>query len=321
MASDTLDIDELLKIYGASPGYRPQFEHRVRIVKSWNILPGSRVLEIGPGQGDCTVVLATAVGESGHVDAVDPAPLSYGTPYLFPFPSLVDSLPPLAISHLPAPGSPVTIGQSQAQLSTSYLGPRISWIEDSPEHYLSTINSSQNPYTHIILLHSLWYFSSPSTFPSLLRLLPAHTTPNASLCIAEYALHTPSLASVPHVLAAITSATLQAEEQGEERNVRNISGPDFIKDAAGTEGWFLKEEEVMVPPKGLQDGRWEVSNILSENFEKEVQEVLKRHEGMGGILRSMREAVMGSLEVVEGGVQGVETMGVWVGRLEKGSRL
>ena len=83
MASNTLEIDELLNIYRASSGYRPQFEHRVKIVKSWNIVPGSRVLEIGPGQGDCTIVLATAVGESGHVDAVDPAPLDYGT--LFPF--------------------------------------------------------------------------------------------------------------------------------------------------------------------------------------------------------------------------------------------
>lgn len=69
MASNTFDIDALLKIYGGSPEYTVQFEHRVNIVKSWNIPPGSRVLKIGPGQGDCTIVLATAVGESGHVDA------------------------------------------------------------------------------------------------------------------------------------------------------------------------------------------------------------------------------------------------------------
>lgn len=292
MASNTFDIDALLKIYGASPDYRPQFEHRVNIVKSWNILPGSRVLEIGPGQGDCTIVLATAVGESGHVDAVDPAPLSYG--------------------------SPITIGQSQAQLSASHLGPRISWIEDSPDHHLST---NQTPYTHVILFHSLWYFSSPSTFPSLLRLLPAHTTPAASLCVAEYALRAPSLASVPHVLAALTSSRLQAEKGSEERNVRNISGPEWIKDAAGREGWAVKEEKVVVPPKGLQDGRWEVLGILSQGFEREVQEVVKRHEGLGGVLTGMKEAVVGALEVVEGGVKGVETMSVWVGTLAKGQGL
>ena len=83
MAANTFDIDELLKIYSASPDYRPQFEHRVNIVKSWNIPPGSHVLEIGPGQGDCTIVLATAVGESGHVDAVDPAPSTSGTSTFF----------------------------------------------------------------------------------------------------------------------------------------------------------------------------------------------------------------------------------------------
>ena len=87
MASNTFDIDELLKIYGASPDYSPQFEHRVSVVESWNIPPGSRVLEIGPGQGDCTIVLATAVGESGHVDAVDPAPLNSGTPNVFDLPT------------------------------------------------------------------------------------------------------------------------------------------------------------------------------------------------------------------------------------------
>ena len=216
-------------------------------------------------------------------------------------------------------GAPVTIGQSQAKLSASHLGPRISWIRDSPEHYLSTIPSSKQPYTHVILFHSLWYFSSPSTFASLLRLLPAYTTPNASLCIAEYALRAASLASVQHVLAALTSARLQAEEGGEERNVRNVTGPESIKDTAGREGWSVKEEKILVPPKGLQDGRWEVHNILNEDFEKEVEEVVERNESLGGVLKGMKEAVVGALEVVEGGVKGVETMSVWAAKLDKAS--
>lgn len=295
MALPTIDIDQLLKIYGVSPDYRPQFEHRVNIVKSWNILPGSRVLEIGPGQGDCTIVLATAVGENGHVDAVDPAPLNYG--------------------------SPITIGQSQAQLSASHLGPRINWIEDSPEHYLSTITSSEKPYTHVVIFHSLWYFSSPSTFPSLLRILPTHTTADASLCIAEYALRAPSLSSVPHVLAALTLARLQAENDVKEGNVRNISGPELIKNVAGREGWGMKEEKVLVPPKGLQDGRWEVLKLLSEDSQKEMQEVVKRDESLGEVLKGMREAVVGALEYVADGVKGVETMSVWVGKLNRGQGL
>ena len=57
-----------------------QTRHRLEIVSRFNIRPGANVLEIGCGQGDCTVVLAAAVGENGHVTAVDPASLDYGTP-------------------------------------------------------------------------------------------------------------------------------------------------------------------------------------------------------------------------------------------------
>lgn len=55
-----------------------QMDHRLDLVSFWGITPGSRVLEIGCGQGDCTIVLADAVGESGHVDAVDPGAPDYG---------------------------------------------------------------------------------------------------------------------------------------------------------------------------------------------------------------------------------------------------
>ncbi len=121
------------------------------------------------------------------------------------------------------------------------------------------------------------------------------------------------------MLAALTSARLQAENASEERNVRNVTGPGVIKTMAKNEGWVLKEEEIVVPPKGLQDGRWEVGSILDEDFETEVQDITKRHEGLGRVLMGMKEAVVGALEVVERGVEGVETMSVWVGKLDKGS--
>jgi predicted methyltransferase len=38
----------------------------------------SRVVELGCGQGHCTVVLADAVGDEGHIDAVDPIAPDYG---------------------------------------------------------------------------------------------------------------------------------------------------------------------------------------------------------------------------------------------------
>ncbi len=56
-----------------------QISHRQEIIGTWGgISPGKKVLEIGCGQGDCTIVLAHAVGEGGTVDAVDPAPPGYG---------------------------------------------------------------------------------------------------------------------------------------------------------------------------------------------------------------------------------------------------
>lgn len=57
----------------------PQLQHRLGILQKWGLVPGSKVLEIGCGQGDCTLVLADLVGEHGHVTAIDPAPLDYGS--------------------------------------------------------------------------------------------------------------------------------------------------------------------------------------------------------------------------------------------------
>ena len=50
-------------------------------------LEGSRVLEIGCGQGDTTVVLAELVGEEGKVIGVDPGPLDYGSCSCYPIPT------------------------------------------------------------------------------------------------------------------------------------------------------------------------------------------------------------------------------------------
>lgn len=53
-------------------------EHRMQLIEHWAIQPGSKVLEIGCGQGDFTVALAEAVGITGRVIAIDPAPLDWG---------------------------------------------------------------------------------------------------------------------------------------------------------------------------------------------------------------------------------------------------
>lgn len=57
-----------------------QLQHRLELVAAFGIQKGMRVLEIGCGQGDTTVAIADAVGESGSVVAIDIASLDYGAP-------------------------------------------------------------------------------------------------------------------------------------------------------------------------------------------------------------------------------------------------
>jgi predicted methyltransferase len=85
MASYSLDNASALASLHAYSTLKPQsgshlgqIEERITLVRHWNIQPGEHVLEIGGGQGDCTVVLAAAVGDAGHVTALDPGPLDYG---------------------------------------------------------------------------------------------------------------------------------------------------------------------------------------------------------------------------------------------------
>jgi predicted methyltransferase len=58
-----------------------QTYHRLVLLQHWTIPTGSKILELGCGQGDCTTVLAHAVGERGRVVAVDPAELDYGVSF------------------------------------------------------------------------------------------------------------------------------------------------------------------------------------------------------------------------------------------------
>lgn len=79
-----LDIESIAKLTGQRGPHSitlHQTQHRVGLTQFWNILPNEKVLEIGCGQGDCTIVLASAVGDGGHVTAIDPAPLDYGNAF------------------------------------------------------------------------------------------------------------------------------------------------------------------------------------------------------------------------------------------------
>ena len=83
--STQLDATSILRLPLHDPTYfsvpDSQTLHRLELLQHWNIPTGSKVLELGCGQGDCTTVLAHAVGEQGKVVAIDPAELDYGASF------------------------------------------------------------------------------------------------------------------------------------------------------------------------------------------------------------------------------------------------
>ncbi len=109
---------------------RVQTRHRLNLAEFWAIEKGSRILEIGCGQGDTTAVLAYLVGEEGLVYGVDIAPPDYGSPF--------------------------TVGDSAAQLKKSSLGKQIS-MNFEFDVLSSLVNFPDSHFDMIVFSHSSWY--------------------------------------------------------------------------------------------------------------------------------------------------------------------
>ncbi|PYI07672.1 putative SAM-dependent methyltransferase [Aspergillus sclerotiicarbonarius CBS 121057] len=259
--------------------------HRLVLLQHWNVPTDSKVLELGCGQGDCTTVLAHAVGEQGRVVAVDPADLDYGAPY--------------------------TLGQAQDHISQGPLGGRITWVQQSPLDYLSSLPSpasKSKAFDATVLAHSLWYFASPSLILSTFRALKQHSK---RLLLAEWSLVATHPSAQPHVLAALTQAALECRKPNSDSNVRTVLGPKQLTELALAAGWQLESETRVQGDEGLLDGQWEVSACLSSSFKKEVEEQVS-DERERAVVLALRDACEASLEGIQGGRKGVRSMDVWV---------
>ncbi|KAK8108415.1 S-adenosyl-L-methionine-dependent methyltransferase [Apiospora sp. TS-2023a] len=274
-----------------------QAEHRIELVRRWGdavIAPGSRVLEIGCGQGNATAVLAEAVGEGGSVDAVDPAPPDYGSPY--------------------------TLAQAQSHLSANpVVGGRITWHRATPESFLEQTLADGQIWDVAVLAHCIWYFASPAVLAAILSALRGRVQ---RVCIAEYALQATEPAGVPHVLATLATGMLEGSkpEGQSEGNIRSPMGPAAIAEVAAKAGWTeqpLEEEEggstnIVVPRAGLLDGSWEAGFVVSEDFAQEIEEHVT-DDRVKVVLRSAQEATVAAVRGLgEKRIKGVRTMDVWV---------
>ncbi|KAI1114541.1 SAM-dependent methyltransferase [Nemania sp. NC0429] len=260
-----------------------QARHRIRLVNLWHLEPGTRVLELGCGQGTATAVLAEAVGASGHVDAVDPGAPDYGAPF--------------------------TLAQAQQHLSASPVGGRIAWHRATPQDFLSATDAV---WDVAVLAHCIWYFASEQELEAIVRALHGRVK---RLCVAEYALHAAERAAVPHVLAILARGSLESFKDESIENVRSPLSPSSIKKVATRAGWNCTHESSVVPEPGLLDGFWEVGTVLSDGFLREVSQAVS-HERMRVVVTSARDAVASAVSALDGAK--VRTMDVWVAAFSRG---
>jgi hypothetical protein len=208
-------------------------------------------------------------------------------------------------------GAPYTLGQAQTHISQGPLGKLITWIQQSPLDYLSSLSSSSpntKTFDATVLAHSLWYFSSPSLILSTFRAIKQHSN---RLLLAEWSLVATHPSAQPHVLAALTQSPLECNKPTSDSNVRTVLSPKRLTELAVAAGWKLESESRVQSGEGLFDGKWEVSACLSPSFETEVEEQVS-DERERGVVFALRDACEASLERVQGGRKGVRSMDVWV---------
>lgn len=206
-------------------------------------------------------------------------------------------------------GSPYTLGQAQRHISQGPLGRQITWVQQCPLEYLSSLPTNDNEtFDATVLAHCLWYFSSPSHILSTFRAIKQHSK---RLHLAEWSLVATQTSAQPHVLAALAQAALECRKPTSTSNVRTVLGPKRLTELAIAAGWQLDSESRVQAEEGLLDGQWEVAACLSPSFERQVDEYVSDERERGAVL-ALRDACEASLEGVQGGRKRVRAMDVWV---------
>ncbi|MFE4867422.1 class I SAM-dependent methyltransferase [Streptomyces sp. NPDC056682] len=221
-------IAALMAAFRVSPDVqRTQTAYRAALVDAMGVRDGASVLELGCGQGDMTAVLAEAVGQDGHVVALDIADRSYG--------------------------APVTLGQSAEHLRAGRLGPRIDFrfgtdvLDDS-------VVFPDGAFDHVVLTHCSWYFASLGQVGEVL----ARVRPWArQLSFTEWDLEARSADQLPHLLAVLIQGQIEASGSRGEGNVRTPFSRDALLRLLPSTGWTATSERSLDTAR-LQDADWEI---------------------------------------------------------------
>jgi hypothetical protein len=208
-----------------------QTRFRQRLVDVWGIPASSTILEIGCGQGDMTLVLASTVGADGHVEAIDAAGESSG--------------------------SPLTFAQATARIMRSRFGQAISFRFGAD--ILDPGLALPRPrYDGAVLAHASWYFASPDLFRSTLERVADLAD---RLYLSEWDLQPARPSQVPHFAAALVQGRLAALTPSAAWNIQTLMSRQAIERIVKDAGWTI-EASVAVDSSPLQDGQWEIQNCL-----------------------------------------------------------
>lgn len=231
--------EEIVRLSGLEGDLmRAQFEHRLRLIDFWKIREGSKILEIGCGQGETTAALAYTVGEYGFVYGVDVAGENYG--------------------------EPETLGKARERLMSSQLGERINM--DFGVNILSdSFNFEDNTFDYIILSHCIWYLSS---YEELYKLLFKVRPWGRKLCIAEWNPCITNLSQQPHFMAANIQAICESYHISERFNIRTMFYPHEIDNSVGAAGWDIVDCENIISPD-VQDAFWEI-DIVKDVYPQKI---------------------------------------------------
>lgn len=210
-----------------------QLQHRLDLVKAFEVKEGMHVLEIGCGQGDTTMALADAVGKDGRVVGLDIASRDYGTP--------------------------LNLGQATDIIKKSALGERITF------HFETDLNTyeADEVFDLAVLSHSSWYFKSPNDLLSYFKKLRKIAK---RVCFAEWDLEFTEITQRAH-FCAVSIAALYSNFVNNDGNIQNLFHKVQIKELL-EEAKFEVEKEHIINAKYLQDAHWEIgyANSIRQEF-------------------------------------------------------
>ena len=242
-----------------------QTKHRFKLVEFWGIKEGSKVLEIGCGQGDTTAVLAYTVGENGFVYGIDNGSRDYG--------------------------SPSTLGEAADHLLNSFLGKQIK-MDFEIDLLSPKFDFPSKAFDYIVLSHCSWYLSSTEELNEILKKIKKW---GKKLCFAEWDTRISEIEQYPHLLSILIQAQYESFKLHSDSNIRTLFTPNDMKAITEVAGWTIIDEKTIISPE-LQDGKWEVYKTI-EDIDLELSKINDMPAKFKGLIQSEMKMLEESIKM------------------------